>query len=328
MAYYLGADVGSSKTALMIADESGTVRGFSVAGPGNHETVGYDGFYQALNEAAQGALTQAGISIQAIAGAGYGISGYDWPSQEIPLRGAIARLGCPAPFELVNDAILGLVAGAEAGWGLALVSGTGCNCWGWNQERRVGRVAGFGHLLGEGSGSSELVYRAMQLVARAWTQRGQPTALSNTFVEFTKSDGIEDLLEGYTSGRTRVDGSAAPLVFSAAASGDSVAQELVNWAGCELGELAKAVIRQLGIQDQAFDVVLVGGMFASGPMLIDPLRATIQAFAPGALMVRLNIPPVVGAVLLGMQASDMAIPNDIRRNLAATIHSLHKDIRS
>jgi len=315
MAYYLGADVGSSKTAILIADESGTVRGFSVAGPGNHETVGYDGFYQALNEAAQGALTQAGISIQAIAGAGYGISGYDWPSQEIPLRGAIARLGCPAPFELVNDAILGLVAGAEAGWGLALVSGTGCNCWGWNQERRVGRVTGFGHLLGEGAGSSELVYRAMQLVARAWTQRGQPTALSNTFVEFTKSNDIEDLLEGYTSGHTQVDASAAPLIFTAAEAGDAVAQELVNWAGCELGELAKAVIRQLEIQDQAFDVVLVGGMFASGPRLIEPLRATIQAIAPGARLVRLTVPPVVGAILLGMQAAGITTTAEARTKL-------------
>lgn len=328
MAYYFGADVGSSKTALLIANEDGIIQGYGKSGPGNHEVVGYDGFFQALNDAAAQALKQAGISIQATAGAGFGISGYDWPSQEAPLRGAIARLGCPAPIKLVNDAILGLVAGAEAGWGLALVSGTGCNCWGWDQEQHVGRVTGFGQLLGEGAGSSDLVYRAMQLVAQAWTQRSQPTVLSDTFVEFTKSNDIEDLLEGFTSGRIHIDGSAAPLIFAAAEAGDAIAQELVNWAGCELGELAKAVIRQLGLQDQVFDIVLVGGMFASGPMLIEPLRATIQAFAPGARLVHLTVLPVVGAVLLGMQAAGMAITNDIRRNLAATIHSLHKDKRS
>ncbi len=138
MRYYLGADVGSSKTALLIADEDGAVQGYSIAGPGNHETVGYDGFYQALNEAAQAALRQAGIPIHAITGAGYGISGYDWPSQKQPLEDAIARLDCQAPAELVNDAILGLVAGAEAGWGVAVVSGTGCNCWGWDQDHRIG----------------------------------------------------------------------------------------------------------------------------------------------------------------------------------------------
>ena len=320
MRYYLGADVGSSKTALMVADEDGNVLGYGIAGPGNHETVGYDGFYQALNEAAQVALKQAGIPIHAIAGAGYGISGYDWPAQKPPLEGAIAKLDCQAPAELVNDAILGLVAGAEAGWGVAVVSGTGCNCWGWDRDHHIGRVTGFGGLLGEGAGSTELVYRAMQLVAQAWTQRGRPTQLTVILVDYTKASDVEDLLAGYTSGRIRVDGSAAPLIFTAAEAGDDVAQGLVHWAGCELGELANAVIRQLGIHDQGFDVVLVGGMFESGPILVEPMRATIQSYAPRARLVRLSVPPVVGAVLLGMQAGKVTLTQDIRQNLAAGAH--------
>ena len=319
MEYYFGADVGSSKTALLIADENGIVRGYGMAGSGNHEVVGYDGFYRSLHDAAGKALSQAGISMQAIAGAGYGISGYDWPAQEVPLRGAISRLGCPAPMKLVNDAILGLVAGAEVGWGVAVVSGTGCNCWGWDQEHRIGRVTGFGHLLGEGAGSTELAYRAMQLVARAWTQRSGPTSLTDILIAHTGASGIDDLLEGYSTGRIQVDGSAAPLIFAAADTGDAIANELVLWAGCELGELAKAVIRQLGLQDQVFDVVLVGGMFDSGPILVKPMRITIQSLAPRARLVRLSVPPVVGAVLLGMQAAGGRLTKDIRRNLAESI---------
>jgi N-acetylglucosamine kinase-like BadF-type ATPase len=320
MGYYLGADVGSSKTALLIADEDGNVLGYGVAGPGNHETVGFDGFYQALDDAVQAALGQAGIPIQVIAGAGYGISGYDWPSQKHPLEKAIARLGCQAPAELVNDAILGLVAGAEAGWGIAVVSGSGCNCWGWDRDHRIGRVTGFGGLLGEGAGSTELVYRAMQLVARAWTQRGRSTRLTDILVEYSKASDVEDLLAGYTSGRIRVDGSAAPLIFAAAEGGDDVAQGLVHWAGCELGELANAVIRQLGIKDQGFDVVLVGGMFESGPILVEPMRTTIRSYAPRARLVRLAVPPVVGAVLLGMQAGLVTLTQSIRQNLASGAH--------
>jgi len=37
--------------------------------------------------------------------------------------------------------------------------------------------------------------------------------------------------------------------------------------------------------------------------LIEKTRETIQAYAPGAHMVRLSAPPVVGAVLLGMEAA-------------------------
>jgi hypothetical protein len=42
-----------------------------------------------------------------------------------------------------------------------------------------------------------------------------------------------------------------------------------QWAGSELGELAKPVIRQLTFQSLKFDVVLVGSMFEGGQLLIN-----------------------------------------------------------
>ena len=98
-----------------------------------------------------------------------------------------------------------------------------------------------------------------------------------------------------------LDASLAPLVFEVAAQGDAVALDAIRWAGRELGELANAVIRQLEFEALEFDVVLVGGMYQGGPLLIEPMRATIQALAPRARLVRLTAPPVVGAVLLGME---------------------------
>ncbi|UCC51768.1 MAG: hypothetical protein JSV68_22100 [Anaerolineaceae bacterium] len=40
-------------------------------------------------------------------------------------------------------------------------------------------------------------------------------------------------------------------------------------------------------------------------MLIEPMRATIQALAPGANLARLTAPPVVGGVLLGMESAGL-----------------------
>ena len=79
--YFLGVDVGSSKTHALIADEHGQVHGFGEAGGGNHETVGYEGLTEALHQATAEALRQANLSSDDIAGAGFGISGYDWPSE-------------------------------------------------------------------------------------------------------------------------------------------------------------------------------------------------------------------------------------------------------
>ena len=304
MKYYLGIDIGSSKTQALLADESGLAVGAGQAGPGNHQTVGYEGMAQALEVSVQIALEEAGVSRESILGAGFGISGYDWPSDKPSMVETISRLKLTCPLSLHNDAVLGLLAGATDGWGLAVVSGTGCNCWGWDRSRNnIGHMTGFGDMAGEAAGATELIYRAMQLVIQAWTLRGPATGLSQALVAHSGAEDIEDLIEGYTTNRLQVEADAAPLIFQIAEQGDKVASELVDWAGRELGELANAVIRQLNFQALAFDVVMVGSMFEAGQHLIEPMRETIIECAPSAQIVKLNVPPVVGAVLMGMEAA-------------------------
>lgn len=316
MKHFLGVDVGSSKTRAMIADETGRSMGFCLSGSGNHQKVGYEGMYSALLESVTLAVSDAKITNDDIFGSGFGISGYDWPSDRPRMLETIARLNLKGPLEIQNDAVLGLVAGAEQGWGVAVVSGTGCNCWGWDRDRKkIGRVTGFGEMAGEAAGSTELVQRAMQLVAHAWTKRGSETELSQAFVNHVGAKNIEDLLEGYTTDRYLIDGSAAPLIFQIAESGDQVARQLVHWAGSELGELTRAVIRQLDFRDIEFEVVMVGSMFEAGESLIEPMRETITQLAPGARLVRLGVPPVVGAVLLGMEAGGIISTKELRIRL-------------
>ena len=314
--YFLGVDIGSTKTHALVCDELGRVLGFGESGPGNHEVVGYAGLSNALRTAAGQALASAGMAKEQVAGAGFGVSGYDWPSERKLTLEAIASLGLSCPVDAVNDAILGLLAGSAEGWGIAVVSGSGCNCRGWDREhRREGQVTGHGLMMGEAAGASELVSKAIQVVAYDWSRRGPATQLSAAFMELTHSNSLAELLEGLVDGTKRLDASAAPVVFRIAEAGDPVAVDLIQWAGRELGELAKCVIRQLGFESLAFDVVLVGSMFNGGPLLVEPMRQTIEAFAPGARLVRLSAPPVTGAVVLGMEAAGFQISTGARRAL-------------
>ena len=320
MRYFLGADLGGTKTHMVIADENGRAIGFGEGGPGNHQGVGFDGMYNALLSSLEQALGSAHLQRSDICGSGFGIAGYDWPSERPAMRATIDRLGLQAPFGMVNDAIPGLVAGAQDGWGVNIVSGTGCNCRGWDKNhQREGRVTGYGITMGEAAGSSELVFRAMHMVGQEWTMRGAPTALSTTYIKYSGAKSLEDLLEGYTENHYPIGAETAPLVFQTAYDGDLVACELIAWAGTELGEMACGVIRQLEFEKLAFDVVLSGSMFEGGPMLIDPMRATIQKTASGARMVRLNMPPVVGSVLIGMEQGHLQITSTIRTRLAESV---------
>lgn len=65
------------------------------------------------------------------------------------------------------------------------------------------------------------------------------------------------------------------------------------------------VVRRLKFQDEAFDVVEMGGVFNAGKLLTDPFRNTVLKEAPRARFVPLKAPPVVGAALLAMEHAEV-----------------------
>jgi N-acetylglucosamine kinase-like BadF-type ATPase len=323
--YFLGADIGGTKTHVLISDGDGRVVGFGESGPGNHEIVGYDGLRRVIGDAAGQALASAGLSWKQIAGAGFGVAGYDWPSEHQPTLEAIRLPGLDAPIGAVNDALIGLLAGSPEGWGVAVVSGTGCNCHGWDRtRRRVGQAIGAGQMVGEGAGASELVARAVEAIAHEWTRRGPATRLSQALVQHTGASDLADLIEGLVMDRIVLCAADAPLVFQVAGEGDQVALGLIRWAGRKLGELAKGVIRQLEFETLTFDVVMVGSMYDGNPLLGKTMGRSIHMSAPRARLVRLAVPPVTGAVLLGMEQAGLYPDDAIRNNLAQTISKLYQ----
>ena len=323
MHYYLGGDLGSTKTHTLITDETGRALGFSESGPANHESVGYEGMFQSMQEGVEGALRAAGLKKEDLSGAGFGISGYDWTSEYEANVEVIDRLRLKAPYKFVNDAVPGLVAGAKDGWGVVVVSGTGSNCRGWDREhKREGRVTGHGVLMGEGAGGSELMHRCMQIIGYSWTKRLPKTALSDAMIAYAGASDLEDLMRGYTTDEYRIGAEAARLVFRVAEEGDAVAHDLLHWAGTELGEMANAVIRQLEFENLEFDVVMTGSMFEGGPMLIEPMRETIHQLASKARLVRLHVPPVIGAVMIGMEAGSLRVTTQIRETINESISIL------
>lgn len=322
-AFFLGADLGATKTHVVITDENGRVLGFGKSGPGNHEAVGYGGFQANLQQAVQLALTAAGLLPGQISGAGYGIAGYDWPLELEPILAVIHSLGLGGALELVNDAELGLLAGSERGWGVAVVSGTGCNCRGWDVTRqRRGRITGGGAQYGEFAGASEVMAMVSRALAFEWTGRGPATQLSMAFVQRYGVKDLEQLLEECVCQRIELSAADAPLVFQVAAGGDPVALEIVRWAGRELGEMALTVIRQLKFETLDFDLVQIGSMFDGSPLLTEEMKKVVHAAAPRAVFIRTQTPPVMGAVLLGMQAAGLQPGPQVREQLTASISGL------
>jgi len=302
--YFLGVDTGATKSHALILDENGNSVGSGTAGPGNWEVVGWDGCHQVLDDVITQATDEAGISRSQITGAGFGLAGYDWPEDRQPHMDIIRKIGINAPVRLVNDAFIGLPAGTDKGWGVVVSAGTSCNCYGRNPQGEIGRVTGGASYYGEGAGASEFVWKAVEAVAAAWTQRSAPTRLTDAFLTLTGAPDVISLLAGVMRQRYMIGAEHAPLIFEIANSGDEVALELVRWAGRELGELANSVIRQLDISELAIDVVLSGSFFKGSPLVQQTMADTIHAIAPHAHLIRLQTNPVVGAALLGKEMAE------------------------
>jgi len=305
--YFLGIDIGATKSHALIASETGEVVGFGVAGPGNWETVGWEDTQKVFHEITEAALASAALTKTDIAGAGFGIAGYDWPEDYEPHQRIVNSLSLKAPCYLTNDTIIGLVAGATEGWGVVVSAGTSNNCRGRDKRGREGRLTGNGEMFAEYGGAYQIVRKAIQSISLDWSLRGPKTQLTDAFIELTGAKDATDLLAGLIRERYQVSAGDAPIVFATAEAGDEVAREVIQWAGQELGNLAIGVARQLEIQGFEFEVVLAGSLFKGGELLENALKDAVLSEAPLARFVRLNAPPVVGGVLLGMESARLEI---------------------
>jgi N-acetylglucosamine kinase-like BadF-type ATPase len=322
MRYFLGIDVGGTKTHALIANENGDAVGFGEAGPGNHEGVGYDGLANALKESTQKALDYAGLKVEQLTAGGFGVAGYDWPSEKQDTLDAITKIGLKGPVEPVNDAVVGLLAGASKGWGVAVDAGTGDNCWGRDWNGKEAHMTGCGPTFGEYGGAGSLVYRAIKCISYEWGHRGPKTRLSDEFMKVAGVKTLDDLLEGLSQGRFWFDAELAPMIFKVAEEGDEVARGTITWAAEELASMVNGIIRQLKFEELECDVVMIGSMFKGGVLLIEPFTAAVRKVAPNAQFVRLRVPPVVGGVILAMEQVGMKADAPIREVLNNSVQRI------
>jgi len=297
----LGIDGGGTNTHAVVAESSGALLGVGRSGPSNWEDVGIEGAGDAIGEAVDAAVEQAGIDRQAIEGVSIGLAGVDWPSDHERLAPAIERLGVNGRWELVNDAFVALRAGANHPWGVVVIAGTGAIAAGRNPDGQEFRTLGQGREFGDYGSGTDLGEEATRVVAEAWTELGPPTSLTESLPALAGEPSAEAYLESM-SRSPRVIDQAAALVLEASEAGDGPARAIVERAGASLGLAAGLVARRLGMEEDAVEVVLSGGVFrGASRLLIQSLERELRRRAPRAVTMRLEVPPVVGAALRALE---------------------------
>jgi N-acetylmuramic acid 6-phosphate etherase len=261
----LGIDGGGTRTIALLARCDGsrwTLLGRGPSGPANLHTVGSAAAFAALDAAVNAAFAAAGKVRTRVASACLGLAGAGRAAEQQQILDWARQADLAENIEVTTDAEILLAAGTPAGWGLALVAGTGSIAYGRSAQGSTARAGGWGYLLGDEGSGYALVVAALQAIARAADERGQPTALTERLLARLGLRQPQELASAIYRGtwdRTKLAG-LAPLVLETAEAGDAVAESVVAEAARELARAGAAVAAKLGMRDQSIPLALAGGV--------------------------------------------------------------------
>ena len=299
VSYFLGVDSGNSKTVALVARADGRVVGWGRGGGGDIYVSEAEAV-AAVTEAVEGALAAAGIGVSALTASCLSLVGADWPEDFEFWRLETQKRGY-GRAQVVNDALGALRAGT-AGDGVAVVCGTGAAIG----ARRAGTVW-HSSFWQEPMGGAVLGERALRAIYRAELGLGPATLLTDKVLAHFDLPTVEAVLHRLTARRTRgLSGAGtvglARLLLDAAAEGDEPARREVASAAVTLGEYAWVAACKVGLQNP-FPLVLAGGVLRHpSPLLREAVVTQLQIRLPHARPLLAPFEPVVGALLLALEA--------------------------
>lgn len=323
---YLGLDAGGTKTYCLVGDANGHLLGFAQAGCGNYELHGVEAAAAENRKAVKEALKTAGIGLADIGYVGMGIAGADLPEDYTMLDEQIfTPLFGDAPRVFRNDSMAALRGGSPKPYGIVIACGTGCVCAGRNQRGEEARAAGLGDEFGDLTSGSIIGRQGLDAVWQSWDGVLPQTRLGDHFLARAGRENVETLFRDVYYGRLSAAElePMAKLVFDAAFEGDAVACDILTKAGENLGQIVNAVARKLAMTAEAFDVVMAGSVFKGrSPVMADAMRTIIHRQCPQAATISPVFEPVVGALLLAMEADaggpvDDTVYNTLKTELGA-----------
>ena len=282
----VGIDGGGTKTHAIILDADFAVLGEGLAGPSNPLRVGIANAAAAIREAIDQACEIARLRRTDLIAAEIGLAGARRKELNARMREALLGLGI-AEIVVVGDADIALYGATEGEPGLIIIAGTGSICCGINARGKTFCAGGWGPIAGDEGAGAWIARRALRAIAHAVDGRGPSTLLTNlacTYFHVSDPNDLSTAIYAPTITNERIAGFGKHVVEAAKAK-DQTAREIIGEGGRELGTAAVAVIRNLKMEREAFQVAYVGGIFKyAGELMLTPIRDEIRRVAPNAYL--------------------------------------------
>lgn len=197
---------------------------------------------------------------------------------------------------LAHDSVTGFLSVLGHDHGVVLAVGTGTVVLGVG-PKRVARVDGWGHLLGDAGSGFWIGREALAAVLRAHDGRGPATALAD-LVQVQHPD-LDVLYMDVQTDPHRVSTVASwARVVADLARTDDIAQDILRRAASELVKSAKAALDRAELADQTEPRIGLVGKVFNGETLSNFFTAGIADAIEGAKLFRADSDGLVGASLL------------------------------
>jgi len=304
----LAVDGGGTNTQALVTNLEGRVLARGLGPSSNLHNVGFDAACQALATAIDGALaqvrgTQAGAAARpaggrwagaGIASACFGLSGVDSKDDEAQVSRWLRGQAIAPRIMVVNDSELVLAGGTPAGWGVALISGTGSVCLGRTAEGRSARVGGWGPLVGDEGSGYHIASLALRRATQAADGRAEAAALlKGVLRHWSLAEPSALIRHVHAPTTTAADIAAlATVVLDLAGRNDAAALEVIAEAARELAVHVDTIVRLLKLSKPP--VALGGGLLLRAILRKEVLAAVKSELGPVAQVVD----PPLGAVVL------------------------------
>lgn len=322
MRYILGIDQGASKTHAILSDDQGNVLGLL------RETGLVSGLpaVELLSRAVHRLLAQTGIALEQVEMLVAGLNGIDWPGDAQQQEQAIRdRLGI-RQVQVVNDCIIALRAETAARYAAVICVGSGTNC----AVRKDDQLFTYGfYIPDEHQGGMALGHWAVQSVFDAEMGLLPETALCPAILEKLNAPTVDALLRRRAEGGlTPADYLSLPVTLEQVAlAGDAVALNIWREYGRILASYPIARMEKMGLLEEPVQVVLSGSIFKCRVEAFhQAVREALLARAPKAVITPAVYEPIVGAVLMGLEAIHGSLPRNVSDNLrrSAKCHSISR----
>jgi glucosamine kinase len=319
--WVLGLDGGATKTLAAVLDVDTGRLATGESGPSNPNSAGFAAATTALNEAVHEAIARASADPAQVRAAVLAVASVDTDKDQKHLLSEVPVLsGVEAAF-MTNDVVAAWASGTWGRPGVAAISGTGSNVFGVGTDGATWRCGGWDYLLGDEGAGVWMGLEAMRRATRYRDGRGPFTALAERLCDVYEMADVAELHEIAYQRLKKADIAAfAVHVSEVAEQGDEVATAILREAGEQLAEQIVTVIRRVRLPE-TFPVALVGSSYRAGALLLDPLVTRVRAVAPGADILRPEIPPVGGSLWLAARVAGLEADVD-RAGLRAALARL------